>query len=330
MSESEQPRPGAPARGGRRPPAPPGLSPEARDYLEKNRDFPDPPPWPPLEDRAAWRELVDTTDRDLRPLFEALYPGERLEHRELEPGGVPTYELRPRGLQPTPDEPLVLQLHGGALLMGGGELARLGAGAQAVRRAGPTWAPDYRMPPDHPFPAALDDVLAVYRAALEEHAPGRVVVTGTSAGGNLAAALVLRARDEGLPLPAGLVLHTPQLDLTESGDSFTVLDGVDLMRPVPPVVRLYADGRDPAEPYLSPLLGDVTGFPPTLLLAGTRDLFLSTTVRMHRKLLAAGVPAELHVFEAMPHGGFGGTTPEDEDLLATVAAFERRCVGVTG
>lgn len=85
---------------------------------------------------------------------------------------------------------------------------------------------------------------------------------------------------------------------------------------------LYAGGRDLDHPHLSPLFGDLRGLPPTLLVSGTRDLFLSNTVRMHRALLAAGVEAELHVFEAMPHGNFGGSTPEDGELQAQVRRFE--------
>ena len=86
---------------------------------------------------------------------------------------------------------------------------------------------DYRMPPEHPYPAALDDCLAVYQAALQERPPGEIFVGGTSAGGNLAAALLLRAKDAGLPMPAGLVLMTPEVDLTESGDSFVTNNGID-------------------------------------------------------------------------------------------------------
>ena len=82
-----------------------------------------------------------------------------------------------------------------------------------------------------------------------------------------------------------------------------------------PVFLLYADGHDLTDPYLSPLFGDLTGFPPMFLQSGTRDLLLSNTVRTHRRLLAAGVPTELHIFEAMPHGNFGGNAPEDHELV---------------
>jgi epsilon-lactone hydrolase len=101
---------------------------------------------------------------------------------------------------------------------------------------------------------------------------------------------------------------------------------------VPTMVALYADGHDLTDPYLSPLFGDFTkGFPPTFLQSGTRDLLLSDTVRMHRKLLQAGVTADLHVWEAMPHGGFGGIfgqpTPEDQEMSETFVKFVDRHLG---
>ena len=160
---------------------------------------------------------------------------------------------------------------------------------------------DYRVPPDGPYPAALDDCISAYRALLAEVPAERIVVSGTSAGGNLAGALLLRARDEGLAMPAGALLLTPELDLTESGDSFDTLMGLDvvLSARLMEMNLVYAGGADLAHPYLSPLFGDIAGFPPTLLQAGTRDLFLSNAVRMHRRLRSAGVRAELHVWEGM-------------------------------
>jgi acetyl esterase/lipase len=140
--------------------------------------------------------------------------------------------------------------------------------------------------------------------------------------------MLLRAREAGLPMPAGLVLLSPEVDLTESGDSFEVNRLVDLMLPLPlrAANLLYASGADLSDPALSPLFGDLSGLPPTLLQSGTRDLLLSNTVRMHRALRNAGVPAELHVFEAMPHGGFLGGTPEDLELSGELVRFVCTCL----
>ncbi|MBB3911870.1 alpha/beta hydrolase [Sphingomonas desiccabilis] len=171
-----------------------------------------------------------------------------------------------------------LDFHGGAFVFGGGEACRAQARMQADQHGAVCYGVDYRMPPEHPYPAALDDALAAYRYALERHAPSRIVLGGRSAGGNLAAAMLLRARDEGLPLPAGLVLLSPEVDLTESGDSFQVNQLVDVVLPGSLMRNneLYAGGADLSHPYLSPLFGNLAGFPPTFLQSGTRDLFLST------------------------------------------------------
>ncbi|MFV0624555.1 alpha/beta hydrolase [Sphingomonas sp. ac-8] len=216
-----------------------------------------------------------------------------------------------------------LDFHGGALVVGGGEACRAQARMQADQHGAVCYGVDYRMPPEHPYPAALDDALAAYRYVLERHAPSNIIVGGRSAGGNLAAAMLLRGRDEGLPMPAGMILLSPQVDLTESGDSFEVNQMVDVVLPGSLMRnnRLYAGGADLSHPYLSPLFGDLTGFPPTFLQSGTRDLFLSNAVRMHRALRRAHVDAELHVFEGMPHGGFQGNTPEDQDIAAEVSRF---------
>ncbi|WMJ68960.1 alpha/beta hydrolase [Stenotrophomonas sp. 24(2023)] len=221
------------------------------------------------------------------------------------------------------DDAVVMDLHGGGLVMGGGEACRIAARQQADRLGLRCLGVDYRLPPEHPYPAALDDCLHVYRALLAEYPPARIALVGRSAGGNLATAMLLRARDEGLPMPAGLVLLSPQVDLTESGDSFAVNHGVDVMLPGSLMAnhRLYAAGAALSDPGLSPLFGRFdSGFPPTFLQSGTRDLFLSNAVRLHRRLRMAGVAAELHVFEAMPHGGFGAT-PEDDELAAEITRF---------
>lgn len=251
---------------------------------------------------------------------------DRVEVRSV--AGVATYVAVPDdhdAIVEVPDDALNLHLHGGALVFGGGEACRGTASAAAADIGITTWCVDYGMPPGHPFPRAVEDALAVYRAVLETRDPSAVVVSGLSAGGNIAAAALVRARDAGLPLPAALVLQTPEVDLSESGDTFTTLAGVDtVLSSLLPVNRLYAAGRELTDPVVSPLFADLTGLPPTLLQSGTRDLFLSNTVRMHRALLAAGVPAELHVFDGMPHAGFGGGAPEDREVAQLVREFVAR------
>jgi acetyl esterase/lipase len=297
------------------------VSEAARQFLAQ------PPPrriYPAADDVRTWERLIADGEALIRDRFQRLVDSSELplavEDRDV--AGVPTYVARLADAAVDDPGPVYLDLHGGSLIMGGGDLCRLMTCATAMKTRMVTWGVDYRMPPLHPYPAALDDCLAVYRVLLQGRDAADVFVGGQSAGGNLAAALMLRAREEGLPMPAALVLDTPELDLTESGDTFQTLRDADTMlASLREPSLLYADGHDLADPHLSPLFADVTGFPPTFLQSGTRDLFLSNTVRMHRKLRAAGVDAELHVFEAMPHGGFGGTTPEDLEAAAEKRRF---------
>jgi epsilon-lactone hydrolase len=315
-------------------PFPYSISVEARAALEdlvgddgsvRNAAFVMPEP----EDHAGWLRVKSAVDAQYAAAVKGLAGN---AHSAVEIIGVDDATIHLAAPQPpAAANQAYIDFHGGALVFGGGDACRAGAQMQADQHGVLCYGIDYRTPPEHPYPAALNDGLSTYRYVLKHHEPEDIVIGGRSAGGNLAVATLLRARDEGLPMPAGLVLLSPQIDLTESGDSFEVNRLVDVV--LPGSLRssnlLYAGGADLKHPYLSPLFGDLRGMPPTFLQSGTRDLFLSNTVRMHRALRNAAVRADLHVFEAMPHGGFGGTTPEDKDLSLEVAAFVRTCLGRT-
>jgi epsilon-lactone hydrolase len=297
-------------------PAPDYLSDAARHYLAPQ---PFTPPYPAVDDMAGWRAYVDAVDAVIAPMLTQISTQIDAQVKERDAGGARVFDITPANA--AHGKGVILDLHGGALILCGGELCKIMGMGSAARSGRRVWSVDYRMPPEHPYPAALDDCIAAYSALLQDHTPSEIIVSGGSAGGNLAAALMLRARDEGLPLPAGLILGTPEIDLTESGDSFNTNDGVDPgLRSLMPVNLLYANGADLTHPYLSPLFGDVKGFPPTILTTGTRDLYLSNTVRMHRKLRAANVPAELHLTEAGPHTGFPGS-PEGAEIDKEINRF---------
>jgi acetyl esterase/lipase len=305
-------------------PVPTAVSAQAQQFLgmgfalgEAAQQLPD------RTDIEGWRSVIKASEEALIG-FVAMVPAVPASTVDvLTIDEVTVFDLMPEGVPDDPDGPIYFDIHGGALIMGGGEACRALATKIAAMTRMHTWSVDYRMAPDHPYPAALNDCITVYRRLLELRPPERIVVGGGSAGGNLAAALMLRARDEGLPFPAALVLLTPEADLTESGDSFRTNLGIDcvLQQSLAEMSALYAGDHDLAHPYLSPLFGDYTPpFPPTLLQTGTRDLFLSNAVRLHRKMRTAGVDAELHVFEAMPHGGFYGA-PEDDEIGAEMRRF---------
>jgi epsilon-lactone hydrolase len=272
-----------------------------------------------FDDVDGWLKSIEQSDAYLIERFAGFEFPVDVEDTQI--AGVHAFVLRAHEVSEDRSTPIYLDIHGGALISGGGEGCRLMGSAMAMFTGMIDWAVDYRMPPLHPYPAPLDDCLVVYRSLLEQRDPADIFVGGVSAGGNLAAALVARAKDEGLPLPAAVVLLSPEVDLTESGDSFSTNVGIDhVLGSLMQVNLLYADGHDLTDPYVSPLFADVSGFPPTFLQTGTRDLFLSNTVRMHRKLREAGVDAELHVWDAMPHGGFGGA-PEDMEVRREVRRF---------
>ncbi|MDR2188149.1 MAG: alpha/beta hydrolase [Azonexus sp.] len=304
-------------------PIPHSISPAARQFLTLPHT---PIEWPCGSDPAVWKAFLAQCDATLAVRFSFMkpFPGS-VESEAL--GGAPTFKLTPGGVPTANQGHAILYVHGGGFVMGGGELAAKAAQVYALKCGMVVYAVDYRLAPDHPYPAALDDVVAAYRGLLDRYVPEKTAIIGISAGGGLVASALLKVRDAGMPLPAAAVLLTPECDLTESGDSFETLRDLDVIlhrRPTAPTL-LYAAGHDLRDPMLSPLFGDFTrGFPPTLLISGTRDLFLSNTVRLHRALRRAGAHADLHVFEAMPHGGFYGA-PEDADSLAEQIRFLHCC-----
>ncbi|WP_404713884.1 alpha/beta hydrolase [Sphingomonas sp. MMS24-J13] len=309
-------------------PPPSTISPIAQAALSAGAAMPA-MPWPSPDDTDAWRAQVAASDANWEQMAAPVLAtiAARIETTEI--GGVPCYDCEPTG-GVAADGPLYLFVHGGAFVVGGGAFAKVMGARAAVAIDARTVSVDYRMPPDHPFPAAPEDVVAVYANLIETLDPTRIVIGGSSAGGNIAAAATLMIRDRGLPQPAGTVLLTPEVDLTEAGDSFRTNEDLDvvLKRGLPECNALYANGHDLRDPYVSPLFADFTkGFPPTLIQTGTRDLFLSNSVLMHRKLRDAGVDAELHVWEAMPHAGFlPSEAPENAEIDVEVARFVKRVV----
>jgi acetyl esterase/lipase len=302
------------------------ISAEARAALAENASTPL-ISRPAVDDLEGWRRAKEASQAFWEPLAAQMLAACRCHVDTQRISGVTTYRCTPAETGKAA-QPLYLYFHGGAFVFGAGRFA-MAFGAKVADELGmTTLSVDYRTPPDAPFPAALEDGFAVYRELLTTAAGRKIVVGGSSAGGNIAAAVTLLIRDWGLPPPAAVVLLTPEVDLTEAGDTFRTNELLDvtLKRGLPECNALYAGRHACTDPYVSPLFADFArGFPPTLIQSGTRDLFLSNSVLMHRKLRRAGVEAELHVWEAMPHGGFGfGPVPENAEIGQEVRRFIAR------
>jgi acetyl esterase/lipase len=186
----------------------------------------------------------------------------------------------------------------------------------------------YRLAPENPFPAAVDDVVAVYKELLKTYAPAKVGIFGTSAGAILTAQAAIRFKQLGLPLPGALGIFSGLADFSRPGDSWQLftLDGFPgVLQPTDPE-HLPNDGyvgnTNRKDPVLSPLFADLHGMPPTLLVTSTRDILLSGTTIFHRSLLQAGVDAQLVVFEALPHAfWYHFQLPETKEALELMAKF---------
>lgn len=268
------------------------------------------------------RERVEAL-ASLARLPEARYA---LRRREL--AGRPAQELAPRD---TPaGAPLIYFFHGGGYTFCSPQthttlVARLcrAAGARALSL-------DYRLAPEHPFPAALDDALAGYRRLLAEgQQPDRLVLCGDSAGGGLALALLQALRDEGLPLPAGAALLSPWVDLAADDPSLQKNAPTDYLGSpgsLRRTARLYL-GQTPADhPLASPLHGELAGLPPLLLHAGGAEMIRDQVVRLARRAEDAGVDVELSVFPEMIHvfHSFADLFPTGREGIAGVGAFVQR------
>jgi epsilon-lactone hydrolase len=247
---------------------------------------------------------------------------------------VPAFMVTPAVIPPANRNRLLVHVHGGCYVLSGGEAAT----TEAIYMAGfghfKVLSIDYRRPPDAPYPAALDDAMAVWKATVKTADPKRTGIFGTSAGGALTLSMILRAKMEKLPLPAAIAPGTPMSDLTGTGDSFAtnfmvdnVLVGSDGRCDA--MAKLYANGHDLRDPMLSPVYGDMHGFPPTILTTGTRDLLLSNTVRVHRKLRQAGVEAELQVYEGQSHAQYmrDANAPETKEAFEEIARFFDKHLG---
>jgi epsilon-lactone hydrolase len=305
-------------------PLPSTVSPELRRFIAG--------PVAPIEamptTAEGWRTLQKEADAEATKiaLAAAAFVGVKIGPTKI--ADVPCFWITPKDVPAENKARLIVHVHGGAFVFNAG-VAGTGEGsllADACKTR--VLSIDYRMPPDHPFPAASDDVLAVWKALVADHDPKKTAMAGTSAGGGLILTTMLRLEGGDVLRPAAMFIGTPAADLTKNGDSVYLNAEVDNLLGryegrIEACMKSYASGRDLKEPLLSPLNGDFAGFPPTILISGTRDLLLSNTIRVHRKLRSAGVEADLHVYEGQSHAMYltSFPSPESCDALGEIAKF---------
>ncbi|MBS0493810.1 MAG: alpha/beta hydrolase [Proteobacteria bacterium] len=279
---------------------------------------------------ADWKKMIDASTKATLAYLPQVQRDLQVTMQKSTLGGIPVYVVTPSSIPDRNKNRVALFLHGGGYVYNPGD-ASPGEEAMIMAAYGgyKVVVADYRMPPDHPYPAALDDAMAVYKALLKEYTAKRIAVFGTSAGGGLTLALAMRARDEGVPVPAAIGLGTPWVDLTPDGggDTIRTLEWVDntlissrgyIARSAP----LYAGGADLKTPYISPIFGNFNGLPPAVVTSGTRDLFLSQSVLTHRKLRQAGVEAQLQVWDGMAHAQYEAyKSPESKEVFSEIEAF---------
>jgi len=298
-------------------PLPATISPEAQHSL--GRQAPDAGPPQSLADR---RTGTDAYAARSRVAWTALCPNTSVE---TEIAGVPVHIVTPANLDPATRDKVLLNLHGGGFNSDSGSYTESIPIASFTRIK--VVSALYRLAPEHPFPAAVDDAIAVYKELLKTYKPQHIVIYGTSAGAILTGEVAVRIKQLGLPQPAALGIFSGFGDFARPGDSAAIfsLGGLSGHLDPPgttPHNAEYVAATDPKDPVLSPIYADLHGLPPTLFVTSERDALLSGTANLHRAFLEAGVDAHLIVFDALTHAfWYNPVLPEAQEANHFMANF---------
>jgi acetyl esterase/lipase len=298
-------------------PVPQTISTQAQRVL--GHAVPDQAPVPSLEER---RKGTDEYTALVRKAWDRLCPNQLVEDKIA---GVPVRIVTPEGLPEANRDKVLLNLHGGGFNSDSGSYTETIPIASFTRIK--VVAVLYRLAPEHPFPAAVDDSVAVYKELLKTYKPEHIVIYGTSAGAIMTAEVAAKLKQLGLPMPAALGIFSGMGDFARNGDSIALygLRGLSGRLDPPtsePHDSYYVGQTDPKDPILSPIYGDLHGLPPTLFVTSTRDILLSGTVNLHRAYLSAGVDARLVVFDALPHAfWYDPLLPEAQEANHIMADF---------
>ena len=298
-------------------PVPKTISPEAKKTLA--RRVSDAPVKEPLEER---RSKTDAWQARAGAEFRAIYP---VNVSEAKIAGVPVKVITPANIPEAKRDRVLINVHGGGFNSDSGSLTETVPIANLTQTK--VVAVLYRLAPEHPFPAAVDDTIAVYKELMKTYKPEHIGLYGTSAGAILTAEVASEMRKLGLPLPAVLGIFSGLGDFSRAGDTWAIYSLNGFSGPLTPPDNKphdspYVGSTDPKDPVLSPLYANLSGFPPTLFITSTRDALLSGTAILHRAFLRAGVDAQLVVFEALPHAFWNNANlPETKEADGLMAAF---------
>jgi len=311
-------------------PLPPSTSDTIREAIAK---APQPDVTTHIQETAftsneEWDYVIRTADESIMEEVETLIEDLKVTVKEEQISGVTTYRVTPAKVSSENKDRLFVHAHGGAYIIYGGRAGLSEAILIAHRANIPVLSIDYRMPPKHPFPAAIEDVVAVWKNLLKNQDAKSMALGGTSAGGGLILASIHQFIKLDIPLPGALFAGTPWSDLSKTGDSYFTNEGVDSALVsydglLAGAAKLYAGDHSLTDPLISPVYGDFKNFPPTYLISGTRDLFLSNTIRVSQKLRAAGVVADLNVFESLSHADYLriNDSPESQQTYTELGTF---------
>lgn len=296
-------------------PLPDTLSPEAKAVAGAFASTPATETMPPLPVIRQYMEsLHNEIGAQMQKRFEV-----RVEMAQI--AGVPVRIIYPKGIDGLKDGPVLLNLHGGGFAVDSGSQTE--TIPIAAKTGIPVVAVLYRLSPEHPYPAALDDAHAVYRALLKDHAASDVAVFGTSAGAALSAQLLARLSTNGEDMPAALGFFSGSADLSKKGDSESWMP-----TPNDEYLPKYIGTASRTDPILSPILGDLSRFPPTLSISSTRDFLLSPTSIFARALHERGIDSRLVVFDGLPHAFWSFMDiPESDQANEIAAKFFKAQIG---
>lgn len=304
-------------------PAPETISLEAQKWLNSLIGS-----TPGAETLAERRKRTDIWRAQDSAEAERLYP---VKIEETTTAGVRTDVITPLEMPDTNRNLVLINLHGGGFNSDSGSLIEGVPIANLAKMK--VVSVYYRLAPENPFPAAVDDVVAVYKELLKTYKPHNIGIFGTSAGAILTAEVTAKLKQAGIPLPAALGIFSALTDFSRVGDSrqlFTLNGFPGTMKPTYPkdLDDEYVGRTDRHDPILSPFFADLRGWPPTLLVTSTRDILLSDTTTFHRALLRNGDDAQLIVFEALPHAfWYHFQLPETKEALELMARFFDAKVG---